>query len=342
MEEKRKIRIGVIGCGQIARTRHIPELHSSRIAEIAGFYDFIPEHAQDMSRQYGGKVYEQYKDMLDDSQVDGVVICTSNDSHAAISIEALQKGKYVLCEKPMCTTLEDAAAVVKADRESSAFYMAAHNQRFNLGNSKARELLQSGKMGKVLAFKCTLAHSGPERYSINRSNSTWYLNKKASGLGCISDLGIHKCDVIQYTLGESFTQVSAFAGTRDKKDPFGNPADIYDNAVCILKTESGVMGSINLSYTNYGPMENSIVYYCEKGAVKVQYYPDCILEVVMDGGEKIRFMSPEHPSSGVAENFAEAIADGKASPVGAEEAYKALRVVFAIEESARTGQIVNL
>lgn len=342
MDNNGKVRIGVIGCGQIARTRHIPELHESTVAEIAGFYDFIPAHAQAMSDQYGGIVYEQYQDMLNDDQVDGVVICTSNDSHVPISIEALEKGKNVLCEKPMCTALEDAKALLEAEEKSDAFYMAAHNQRFNLGNASAKEVLDSGKMGKVLSFKCTLAHSGPERYSINRSNSTWYLSKKTSGLGCISDLGIHKCDVIQYTLGERFTQVSAFAGTRDKKDENGNPADVYDNAVCLFKTESGIMGSMNLAYTNYGSMENSIVYYCEKGVLKVQYYPDCMLEVLMDGGEKVRYISSEHPSSGVTDTFAKAIAAKAGSPVPSREAYDAMRVVFAIEESARTGQIVNL
>lgn len=342
MEQNGKARIGIIGCGQIARTRHIPELAVSRYGEIAGFYDFIPEHAEAMRSQYGGIVYKQYQDMLKDTKVDGVVICTSNDSHARISMEALALGKYVLCEKPMCMTLEEAKAVLDADAKSGKFYMAAHNQRLNLGNSKAREILLSGKMGKVLSFKCTLAHSGPERYSINRSNSTWYLSKKTSGLGCISDLGIHKCDVIRYVLGEPFVQISAFAGTRDKKDENGNPADVYDNAVCILKTKSGIMGSLNLSYTNYGTMENSTVYYCEKGVMKAQYYPDCVLEVIMDSGEKIRYIDSAHPSSRVTDTFAKAIMERTASPIPAKEAYDSMRTVFAIEESARTGQIVNL
>jgi len=84
-----KPRIGVIGCGQIAKIRHVPELAKSVYAELAGFYDYIPEHARLLAEQYGGKVYDQYEEMLEDDTIDGVVICTSNDSHGKISVEAL-------------------------------------------------------------------------------------------------------------------------------------------------------------------------------------------------------------------------------------------------------------
>ena len=166
MEQSRRPRIGIIGCGQIAKIRHVPELAKSQNAELAGFYDYIPEHARALAEQYGGKVYDRYEEMLEDDAIDGVVICTSNDSHGRISMEALKKDKYVLCEKPMCMSLEEAKQVVEAEKESKAFYMAAHNQRFTLSHRKAREVLKSGQMGRIIAFRCTLAHTGPEHFSI--------------------------------------------------------------------------------------------------------------------------------------------------------------------------------
>ena len=199
-----------------------------------------------------------------------------------------------------------------------------------------------GQLGKVIAFRCTLAHDGPERFSINRSTSTWYLNKRNSGFGCITDLGIHKCDVLGYLLGEPFIRVGAIAGTRDKCDAEGRLVDVYDNAVCVLESRSGVMGTLNLSYSNYGPMENGTVYYCQKGVLRVQYSPDCALEVIMDSGEKVRYISQENPSSQVVSTFVKAIQDHGPSPVPAKESYEAMRVVSAIEESARTGGFVNL
>lgn len=342
MTKGNKPRIGIIGCGQIAKIRHVPELAKSENAELAGFYDYIPEHAEVLANQYGGKVYDRYEDMLADDTIDGVVICTSNDSHGRISVEALKQNKNVLCEKPMCMSLEEAKTVVEAEKESKAFYMAAHNQRFTLAHRKAKEILESGKMGRVLSFRCTLAHTGPENFSVNRSTSTWYLNKKSSGFGCVTDLGIHKCDVISYVIGEPFTRVAAIAGTRDKRDAEGNFVDVYDNAACVLETSSGIMGTLNLSYSNYGPMENGMYFYCEHGVLRIYNNADCALEVIMKSGEKTSYFSEPNACSNVVDTFAKAIANREASPVAAQESYDAMRVVFAIEESSRTGKFVEI
>ncbi|MDY3617888.1 Gfo/Idh/MocA family protein [Agathobaculum sp.] len=338
----KKARIGILGCGQIVKIRHAPELAACRWAEPAGFYDFYPERAEEYAAQYGGRAYADYHDMLADPTVDGVVVCTANNAHAAMSIEALQAGKYVLCEKPMATTREDAERILRVEKESAGFFMAAHNQRFTLAHKTAKALLASGEMGKVLSFRCTLAHPGPERFSVNRSNATWYFNKAASGLGCVSDLGIHKCDVLMHILGEPITSVGAIAGTRDKRDESGKLAAIYDNAVCVLETASGIMGTLSLSYTNYGGMENTTVYYCEKGVLRVQYHPDCALEVVMDGGQTTRYYDVPNPRSGVVDAFAEAIVTEKASPIAAAQAFQAMKTVFAIDEAARSGSFVKI
>lgn len=340
--ERKKAKIGIIGCGQIVKIRHAPELADSEWAEPAGFYDFFPERAQDYADKIGGKAYAAYQEMLADPEVDGVVICTANDAHAPIAMEAMAAGKYVLCEKPMATSMEDAERMVEADKRAKTFFMAAHNQRFTLGHRMAKELIESGRMGKVLSFRCTLAHEGPERFSVNRSGSTWYFNKTASGLGCISDLGIHKCDILMHIIGEPFVRVSAIAGTRDKKDETGKLAQVYDNAVCVLETASGVMGTLNLSYTNYSGMENATVYYCEKGVLRISSEPDRALEVIMDRAETVRYSDVAKPRSGVIDAFAKAIVNGEPSPVPAEEALRAMKTVFAIGEAAETGKMVTI
>ena len=110
-------------------------------------------------------------------------------------------------------------------------------------------------------------------------------------------------------------KVGALAGTRDKRDAEGNFVDVYDNAVCVLESKSGIMGTLNLSYSNYGPMENGTIYYCENGVLRVQYDPDCALEVIMASGEKIRYISEANPSSNVVDTFAKAIQSHGPSPV---------------------------
>lgn len=337
------IRLAIIGCGLISQERHAPELAASRMAETAGFFDFDKERARMCASKYGGKVYESYEEVLADPSVDGVVICTANEAHVPMSLAALQRGLHVLCEKPVATTPEEAKMLAQAAGSSKGIFMAAHNQRYTLVHRKAKELLDSGVMGKVLSFRCTLTHQGPEHYGFGRNRNTWYLNAK-NGLGCVTDLGIHKCDVLMYLLNEPFAWVSAYAGTLEKRDEDGNLIPVYDNAVAILRTPSGVMGTLNLSYTDCSGMDNATIYYCQKGVLRCQYHPDCTLEVIMENGEKIRYYNPTsgHINSGVMDAFVEAICSHKPSPVPAEEALRSMQVCFAIDEAARSGKVIQL
>ncbi len=341
------LKIAIIGCGLIAQERHAPELSENPLAEVAGFFDPWTERAEKCAERYGGKVYKSYQEVLDDPEVTGVVICTSNDSHCAMSIEAMKAGKYVLCEKPVATTLEDARKIAKAQETSEVFFMAAQNQRFHLAHRKAKELIESGAMGKVLSFRCTLAHEGPEYYGFGRNRNTWYLNKSTSGLGCVTDLGIHKCDMLIYVLGERFKKAAAFAGVLDKTDEEGKPIEVYDNAVAILETESGVMGTLNLSYTNYSGMDNSTIIYCQKGIIKAMCDEECPLEVIMFyDKERSCYYNKLHKEdrvqSGVMQAFVNAVYNGTGSPIPVQESVHAIETVCAIDESARTKTIVEI
>lgn len=341
------LKVAIIGCGLIAQERHAPELKENPLADVAGFFDPWTERAESCAERFGGKVYKSYEEVLGDPEVDAVVICTSNDFHCLMSIEALHAGKYVLCEKPVATSLEEARKIAEAQKESKTFFMAAQNQRFHLAHRKAKELIASGVMGKVLTFRSTLAHQGPEYYGFGRNKNTWYLNKNSSGLGCVTDLGIHKCDMLIHVLGERFKSVAAFAGVLDKTNEEGKPIDVYDNAVAVVTTESGVMGTLNLSYTNYSGMDNSTIFYCQKGIIKAMCDEECPLEVIMFyDNEKSKyynkFKNEDRVQSGVMKAFVNAIYNKEKSPIPIEESVHAIETVCAIDESARTRRIVEL
>lgn len=338
-----RVRAAIIGCGLIAQERHGPELAASQEGELAGFFDFDRQRAEDCAQKFGGKVYESMDAVFEDKSLDAIVLCTPNQTHAPLSIRALESGLSVLCEKPMSTTLEEAVAVAEAEKHAKGIFMAAHNQRYTMVHRRAKEWIESGRMGKVISFRCTLAHPGPERYGMGRNRNTWYMSAD-NKMGCVTDLGIHKCDAIQFILGEKIKRVSAYAGTLQKTDENGVPIPAYDNAVAILESESGVVGTLNLSYTNYSKMDNSTIYYCEKGVLRCQHYDDCALEIVMDGAETIRFHNPDvpHINSGVMDAFIGAIRGGKPSPVSAQDALRSIQVCFAIDQSSREGRIVTL
>lgn len=123
------LNVGIIGCGKISQYRHIPEYLANEHTKISGYFDLNKERAENLAKEFGGKVYDSYQELLANQNIDAVSVCTPNISHAEISITALKAGKHVLCEKPMATTLEDCQAMVDTAREQSRFLMIGQNQR---------------------------------------------------------------------------------------------------------------------------------------------------------------------------------------------------------------------
>src|SRR5690348_14211782 len=113
-----KLRIAVIGCGSIAKHRHIPEYAHNSNVELVAFCDPILERAQSYAKVHGGRVYADYKEMLRKEKVDAVSVCTPNFLHAEVSIAAAKAGAHVLVEKPMATTHAEGLAMIEAARQN--------------------------------------------------------------------------------------------------------------------------------------------------------------------------------------------------------------------------------
>ena len=200
------IRVGIIGCGKIAQVRHLPEYAANPNAEIVAFYDKNMERAQEMAAQYGGKVYNSFYELVDDPNVDAVSICVENRSHAEICTAALYAGKHVLVEKPMAVTLAECESMVAAAERNGRHLMVGHNMRFDPVHRKAKQMLDSGIIGDVITFRTILGNSGPEGWSLE---GTWFFDKNKAAMGALSDMGIHKVDLIQYLLGQKVIETTA-------------------------------------------------------------------------------------------------------------------------------------
>ncbi len=144
----KKLKIGIIGCGSIAKHRHMPEYHASSGAVIAAVCDINEGRAKGFADLYEAKAYTDYRELLDDTDIDAVSVCTPNYLHAPISVAALNAGKHVLCEKPMATSMEEAQDMIEAAHKNGKKLMIAHNQRFVPSHKKAKELIARGKREK--------------------------------------------------------------------------------------------------------------------------------------------------------------------------------------------------
>lgn len=110
------LKVGVLGCGTIARVRHLLEYDNNKEVEITAVCDIVEERAEEMAKLYGAKAYTDYRDVLANKEIDAISICLPNYLHASVTIAALNAGKHVLCEKPMATSKDEAEAMIAAGK----------------------------------------------------------------------------------------------------------------------------------------------------------------------------------------------------------------------------------
>src|SRR5690606_206224 len=226
------MKVGIIGCGSITKMRHAPEYQAKSFVEEIIFYDRNIERAEILAAQFSGRVAKTVEELFEDPEIQAISDCSSNEHHHLFSTKALLSGKHVLCEKPISLTVENAAEILAAQQMSGKKLMIDHNQRFTQAHKKAREIIASGDYGKVLTFRTTFGHAGPETWGINKTNSTWFFKKERSGLGVGGDLGIHKIDLLHFLLDDEIEQVSAFQGSLHKINENGHVIEVADNIVC--------------------------------------------------------------------------------------------------------------
>lgn len=333
------VRVGIIGCGSIAKQRHAPEYHSNINCRIVAFSDPSIERAGELAEKYGGRAYQKYEDIINDPTIDAVSICSPNYTHAEITIAALKAGKHVLCEKPMATNLEEAKLMIETARQSGKILMIGHNQRFAPAHREAKKILERGEMGRVITFNTFFKHRGPEFWSIE-GKSSWFFNKDRAIFGVMGDLGIHKIDLIRWLLNDEIIEVNSTICTLDKRYKDGRLIDVEDNAVCILKTSKGILGTLEVSWTNYGSEINSTILYCEKGVVKLYTDPEYDLIIERANGEEIHYKlggistNVKQIRSGVVDTFIDSIINNKSPEVSGEDGYEALKIVLACLKSA--------
>lgn len=340
--------VAIAGCGSITKFRHAPEYDKNPLAVITGFYDPVSARAEEMTCRYGGKVYSNYEEILNDSSVGAISICSANRFHAQMAIAALRAGKHVLCEKPMAVNEEEALSMIKTAEETGKILMIGHNQRLNETHIRAKELIREGGLGRILSFRTVFSHKGPELWSADRSGKTWFFDKSAAMLGAMCDLGIHKADLLRWLIEDEFVSAGAFLRSRDKKDSDGNLIQLDDNGFCILESKRGIVGSLIASWTNYGGEENSTILYCENGRMRIYDHPEYSIIIDWKNGQSAYYKAgviqtnDNQTDSGVINLFMNCITKQQKPEIDGYEGLAALRIILACLESSRTGKIVRI
>jgi predicted dehydrogenase len=239
-------RIAIIGCGGIANGKHMPSLKKLANVEMAAFCDIVGERANQAKDKFGSneaKVYYNYKDVLNDESIEIVHVCTPNDSHAEITIAALEAGKHVMCEKPMAKTSEDARRMVEAAKRTGKKLTIGYNNRFRTDSQYLHRLCEEGELGEIYFAK---AHA-----IRRRAVPTWgvFLDEEKQGGGPLIDIGTHALDLTLWmmnnykpkvVLGTSYHKLSQRENAANAFGPW-NPEEftVEDSAFGMITMENG-------------------------------------------------------------------------------------------------------
>ncbi len=188
-----KLTIGIIGCGGIAMAKHLPALaRLPDLCQVTAFCDPVVEKAEKAVAQYGAgraKVYTDHRELLKDGSIDAVHVLTPNVFHAPITVDALEAGKHVMCEKPMAHSYADAKRMMDAATRTRKKLTIAYQNRFRQDAQTLKRACRDGALGEIYFAK---AHAVRRR-----AVPTWgvFPNKALQGGGPLIDIGTHALDL---------------------------------------------------------------------------------------------------------------------------------------------------
>ena len=258
-----KVKIGIIGSRfQADCIAHSVKMMPDEM-EVVAVASPTPGNAEKFARQHGIRAaYTDYREMLRDRDVELISITAPNRLHAQITIEAAAAGKHVVCEKPLCITLEEADAMIEACDHAGVLLLYAEELFFAPKYVKAKQMADEGAFGKVHLVKQGEKHNGP--------HSDWFWDVNQSGGGALMDLGCHGIAFCWWFLGKPEVK-SVYAQLSTQTNAHRTQGD--DEAITIIKFANGAIGMVENSWNRPGGMDDSIEVFGDKG----QTYADMLM-----------------------------------------------------------------
>ncbi len=331
------MKVGIIGAGRIGKVHLESISRYVKGAEVAAMADpFMSKDTAEYIKSFGvGKITKDYREILADKEIQAVLICSSTDTHAPISIEAIEAGKHVFCEKPVDHDVDNILKVKSALEGKNLKYQVGFNRRFDHNFSAVRRAVKEGKIGALNVLK--ICSRDPAAPPVN------YI--KVSG-GIFLDMTIHDFDMVRFLSGEEVESVYAMGGVMVDEE-IGKAGDI-DTAVIVMRLKSGALAVIdNCRRAAYGYDQRAEAF-GELGQIAVGN--DTSSTAVLsdkDGvtSEKpLYFFLERYMQAYVREisEFIDCVQNDKPVPVGIEDGLQAVKIGIAAKKALKEGREISL
>lgn len=236
--------VGIVGCGLIGQKR----ANALGTGRVVACCDTAGDRAQTLARSRGAAVCGDWRELVKRSDVDIVIVATTNEALAPIALGAVEAGKHVLVEKPAARSVAEIKPLIEAAKKRGVRVRVGFNHRYHPALRRAREIVASGEIGDLMFVRGRYGHGGRVGYE-----KEWRANPKLSGGGELIDQGVHLIDLARWFLGD-FVDVQGFAQTF-----FWNmPVD--DNAFLLLRTQERRAAMLHVSCTEWKNMFSFEIY----------------------------------------------------------------------------------
>ncbi|CAN7400829.1 Gfo/Idh/MocA family oxidoreductase [Paenibacillus sp. LjRoot153] len=349
-----KIRIGVIGAGSISEM-HLKSYHNNPDAELYAICDLNEERAKAKAEKYGIRhIHTDYKKLLADEAVDAISICTWNNSHAQISIAALEAGKNVLTEKPLCTSVNEALAVEDAVRRTGKTLQVGFVRRYASNTRIIKSFLDNNELGEIYYAKASC---------IRRLGNPggWFSDVERSGGGPLIDVGVHVIDLCWYLMGRP--KVKSISGNTYKKlgnranvknlafykaadyDPTHNTVEDLANA--LIRFENGASILVDVSFTLHAKEDElTVKLFGEKGGAELEPQLSIITEkydTILNQTPQINNLSFDFVAGFQDEiNYFIEVCQGKKETISpVQDGVEMMKILCGVYESSEKGEEIR-
>lgn len=348
-----KLKVGIIGVGGIAGT-HVPGWQASEHAELVAGSDIRSDALKAWGEKNGvPKLVAKPEDLFADRDIDIIDICTPNRYHAPLAIAALKAGKHVICEKPLAPTPKEVRQMIAARDKAKKLLMTAQHFRFQ-GSAKALKAeLETGALGDIYHARSWMLRRG------GAPVGPGFILKKHSGGGPCIDIGVHILDLTLWLMGNpqpvavsgvAVAPLAHLPGAFSQwgRKPIPKEFDVEDFAAAMVRFENGATLILEVSWLLHHDTQGEDMQMWLYGTKGGSHWPRCELYEANNKTKQyynrtLKIMPQTlEPHAQECVEFAQAVAEGRPSPVPAEQSLQVIQILDGIYRSQEAGKEVRV
>ncbi|WP_342538106.1 Gfo/Idh/MocA family oxidoreductase [Sporosarcina sp. FSL K6-1540] len=324
------MKIGMMSFAHMHAYSYAEGLKNIPNVELVGIYDDNVERGQEVAVNYNTIHYSDQADFLA-QEMDAVIICSENNRHKEMVLNAAKAKKHILCEKPIATSLDDATEMIQVCEDNNVTLQIAYPVRFSSPIRELKEMIDKGELGDIVAFRSTNRGQNP---------GGWFIDEEQSGGGAVLDHTVHMLDIMRWYLNEEVTEVRAFV------DSYFHDVDIDDAGILTFEFKNGVIASHDASWSRFTEYptwgDATIEVIGTKQTVKVDAFKEHFR--MFGSGSK----SLEHVffgndmDYGLILDFVNCVKEGKEPSITGYDGLKSLEVSLAAYQSSELKRAIKL